>query len=68
LRDGDQPVLGRARPLALLHRAERVEEGRLRDVLGVGLVAQDDERVAVDVAGVLAVEPLERAVRAETAS
>ena len=65
VRDRDQPVLRGARALALLHRAVGVEEGRLRDVLGVGLVAQDDERVAIDVAGVLAIEPLEGAVRAE---
>ena len=66
VRDRDQPVLRGARAFALLHRAVRVEEGRLRDVLGVGLVAQHDERVAVDVSRVLAVEPLEVAVRAET--
>src|SRR3954471_9904948 len=68
VRDRDQPVLRRARPLALLHRPVGVQEGRLRDVLGVRLVAQDDQRVPVDVAGMPAVEPLEGAVRAESPS
>ena len=65
VRDRDQPVLRRAGALALLERAVGVQEGRLGDVLGVGFVTQDDERVAVHVARVLAIEALEGAVRAE---
>src|SRR5207248_3792414 len=62
--DRDEPVLGGARLLSALERAVGVHEGRLRDVLRVGLVAEDDERVAVDVTRVLFVEPLEGSVRA----
>ena len=65
VRDRDQPVLRRARALASLEGLVGVEEGGLRDVLGVGLVAQDDECVAIDVARVLAIEALKGAVRAE---
>ena len=43
-------------------RPVSVEERRLGDVLGVGRVAKHGQRVAVDVLGVGAVEPLERAV------
>src|SRR5439155_3372680 len=64
VRDRDQPVLRGARALTALEGAVGVEEGRLGDVLGVGLVAQDDERVAVDVACVFLVQALEGAVRA----
>jgi hypothetical protein len=47
------------RALTALERAVRVEEGRLGDVLRVGLVVQDGEGVAVDGVHVLRVEPLE---------
>src|SRR5207237_7098331 len=62
VRDRDQPVLRCARALAALEGAVGVEEGRLRDVLGAGLGAQDDERVAGDVLGALVIEPLESAL------
>src|SRR5207237_5003660 len=58
----NQSLLRPDRLLAAPLRAVGVEEGRLRDVLGVGRVAEDGERVAVDVARVAAVEPLERFV------
>ena len=51
--DLDQPVVRRVRALAALERAVGVEEGRLGDVLGVGLVVEDGEGVAVDVVDVL---------------
>ena len=50
--------------LAPLERAQRVHERRLRDVLGVGVIAQDRVRVAVHVADVLAVKLVENGVRA----
>ena len=62
VRDLDQPVVGCARALASLERAVRVEEGGLGGVLGVGLVLEDGQGVAVDGVDVLAVEPLEGAV------
>ena len=65
VRDRDQPVLRLFRTLALLEGAVGVHEGRLGDVLGVGLVAQDDQGVPINVTHVLAIEPLEGAVRAE---
>jgi MFS family permease len=60
--DLQQPV---ARLLGLLtacERTEGAEKGRLCRVLGVGLVAQDGEHVAIDVVDVPAVETLERSV------
>jgi hypothetical protein len=54
--DGDEPVLGIPGPLSALDGAVGVHERGLRDVLGVGLVAEDDQRVAVDVACVLLVQ------------
>ena len=63
VRDRDQPVVRAPRTRALLQCAVRVHEGRLRHVLGVRRVAEDRERVAVDVRGVTPVEPLEEAVR-----
>jgi hypothetical protein len=63
VRDRDQPVLRRPRLLAVLDRPVGVQERRLRDVFGVRLVAQDDQRVAIHVAGVLSVELLEGPVR-----
>ncbi len=66
VRDRDQPVLGLLRALAALEGAIGVEERRLGDVLGVRLVPEHDEGVAVHVARVLAVEPLKRAIVAQT--
>jgi hypothetical protein len=63
VRDRDQPVLGVPRALAAFEGAIGVHEGRLGDILGVRLVAQDDQRVAIHVAGVLSVELLEGPVR-----
>ena len=60
--DRDQPVLRRLRALAVLHRAERVQERRLRHILGVLRVSQHRERVAVDVTDVALVHPLELTV------
>ena len=57
--DRDQPVVRSQWLLAALQGPEGVEERRLRDVLGVGLVPQDAEGVAVDVGRMAAVEPLE---------
>ena len=48
--------------LASLECPEGVDERRLRDVLGVGVIAQDRVRVAVHVADVLAVELVENRV------
>ncbi len=59
VRDLDQPVVRAMRALAALERAVGVEERRLGDVLGVGLVVEDRERVAVDGVDV----PLGRASR-----
>ena len=65
VRDRDQPVLGLLGPVPLLDEgAVRVQEGRLRDVLGIGGVAHDRERVAVHVADVPPVQPLEGPIRA----
>ena len=63
--DRDQPVLRRSRLLSRLHGAVRVHERRLRDVLRIGRVPADRERVAVHVGDVPAVQPLERSVRAQ---
>ena len=67
VRDLDQPVVRRVRALTALEGAVGVEEGRLGDVLRVGLVVEDGEGVAVDGVDVLAVEPLEGAVSGATA-
>src|SRR5438046_1016713 len=68
LRDRELGLVARERALELLAerapRAVRVEERRLRHVLRVGLVAEDAERVAVDVGGVPLVQALEGAVQA----
>ena len=60
VRDREQPVGRLAWRLASLERSQRVHEGRLRDVLGVRVVAQDGVRVAVDVSDVLPVEVVQR--------
>jgi hypothetical protein len=65
VRDRDQPVLRLLRALAVFVGAVGVQEGGLGDVLGVGLVAKDDEGIAIDVPRMLAVEALERPVRAD---
>src|SRR5262249_20724882 len=58
--DRDQPVLRLLRPVALLdERAVGVEEGCLRDVLGVSGVAQHREGVAIHIPDVPRVHPLE---------
>ena len=62
VRDLDQPVVRLVRALAALEGAVGAEERLLGDVLGVGLVVEDRERVAVDGVDVLLVEPLEGAV------
>jgi hypothetical protein len=62
VRDLDQPVVRAMRALAALERTIGVEERRLGDVLGVGLVVQDCERVAVDRVDVPPVELLEGAL------
>src|SRR6266536_2366328 len=59
VRDRDQPVPRRLRPLTVLHRAVGVHERCLGDVLGVGLVPQHGHRVAIDIRRVLAVDALE---------
>ncbi len=64
LGDGDQPARCVARSLAALERAQRVHEGRLRDVLRVGVVAENRVRVAIDLADVVPVEVVERRPRA----
>jgi hypothetical protein len=60
--DLDQPVVRRVRALATLVGAVGVEEGRLGDVLGVGLVVEDGQGVAVDRVDVIAIKPFEGAV------
>ena len=62
VRDRDQPVLRRLRPVAVREGAVRVQERRLRDVLGIGRIAENCERVAIDVACMAPVEALEVAV------
>ena len=47
----------------LAQRAIRVQEGRLRDVLGVRVISEDRERIAIDLAAVAAVEVVEGAPR-----
>ena len=65
--DGDQPVLGFFRPVPLLDiRAVGVQEGRLRDVLGVRRIPHHGQGVAIDIADVSSVHPLEGAVRARS--
>ena len=63
VRDRDQPVLRLLRPLTALKRTVGVHERRLRHVLRVVRVAEHRMDVAVDVADVAAVDPLEGAVR-----
>src|SRR6202011_4926367 len=60
--DLDQPVVRALGPLAAGERAVGAEEGGLGDVLCVGLVVQDGERVSVDGVEVLLVKALESAV------
>ena len=55
-RDREEPVRGLARTDALLERAIRVEEGRLRDVFRVGVVAEHRVGVPVDLTAVSPVE------------
>ena len=64
VRDRDQPVERLIRTGAALECTIGVEEGGLSDVLGVRRVAEHGARVAVDLADVPPVQPLERAVRA----
>ena len=60
--DRDQPVPGLLRPCARLVRAIGVEECRLDDVLGVRVVREHGERIAIDVLDVSLVQALERTV------
>ena len=60
-RDRQQPVRRLSRLDALLERAVRVQERRLRDVLGVRVVPEDGERVAVDLGDVGAIEVVDLA-------
>jgi hypothetical protein len=62
VRDLDQPVVRELGALAAAECAVGGEEGGLGDVLGVGLVVEDRQRIAVDRVHVLFVEPLEGAV------
>jgi hypothetical protein len=62
VRDLDQPVVRGVRAFAALEGSVGAEEGRLGDVLCVGLVVEDGEGVAIDGVDVLLVEPLEGAV------
>jgi hypothetical protein len=63
--DGDQPVLGLLWPAPLLDiGAIGVQERRLGDVLGVGGIPHDGERVPIHVSDVSFVEALEGPVRA----
>jgi hypothetical protein len=66
VRDLDQPVVRLDRTVAAAEGAVGAEEGGLRDVLGVGLVVEDRERVAVHVVDVALVEPLEGSIRVWT--
>src|SRR5262245_66519621 len=67
--DGDQPVLRLLGTIPLLDvRAVRVQEGRLRDVLGVRRIPHDRERVAVDIADVPLVHAIEGPVRTRSLS
>ncbi len=60
--DRDQPVVRPVRAVAALERSIGVEERRLGDVLGVGRVREQGQRVLVDVARVALVELLEPAI------
>src|SRR4051812_12011343 len=60
--DLDQPVLRLLDLLPALERPIGVHEGRLRDVLGVGRIPQQCERVVVDVLDVTPIEVLERPI------
>ena len=62
-RDREQPVGRLAGPHALLEGSVRVQEGRLRDVLGVGVVAEHGECVPVDLRYVRAIEVVDLARR-----
>jgi hypothetical protein len=64
VRDRDEPVVWAVRAVASLERAVGVHERRLGDVLRVGRVRQQGERVLVDVARVALVELFEGAVGA----
>ncbi len=64
--DGEEPVRRLARAHALLERAIGVQEGRLRDVLGVGVVAEHRVRVSVDLRAVAPIEVVDLA-RSEVA-
>ena len=55
-RDREEPVRRLARTDALLERAIRVEEGRLRDVLRIGVVAEHRVGVPVHLTAVATVE------------
>ncbi len=55
-RDREQPVGGLAGPHALLEGSVRVQERRLRDVLGVGVVSEHGERVPVDLRHMRSIE------------
>jgi hypothetical protein len=59
VRDSQQPILRLARFRPLRDCAVGVQEGLLGDVLGVRLVAEHCERVAVDRCCVATVEPVE---------
>ena len=60
-RDREEPVRRLSRAHALLERAIGVQERRLRDVLGVGVVAEHRVRVAVDLRAVAPVEVVDLA-------
>ena len=60
--DLDQPVVRKVGALPAGEGAVGREERDLGDVLGVGLVVQDGQRVAIDRVHVLLVQPLEGAV------
>ena len=62
--DREEPARRVPRVLPALERPQGVHEGRLRDVLGVGVVAEDRVGVAVDVADVSAVQVVQRGLGA----
>ena len=62
VRDLDQPVVRLERFLAACERAVGVHERRLRDVLRVGGITKERERVVVDVLDVASVQRLERPI------
>ena len=65
VRNRDQPVLRLLDLLAALHRAVRVQEGRLCHVLRVGRIAKQCQRIAIDVVDVPPIEGLERPISRE---